>query len=275
MVTFEFNVLNGAVDPLAAPTTPGNIVITLRTNWDANQVARALRDAINSQVLIPVTASVVGEMISGGTDVAFSNSAIVMLNGPASIGRTGLGLPAGSPLTLLALGNDNAAAEDLGDQNRGRGDQGQIIISSTSFSNSAQWGVRLDDSNSPTSPRNLPTSNPARLTVGTVLINNIFNANLAGGVTIIGDVSSAGQPVVDAPVGRIINNSFFGTRNNDSGVRATNGATPTVLNNIFANFATAINTDAASSSTVVGANAFQNNGNPGILGSIPRGPDDG
>ncbi len=269
VVTFEFNVVNGPADALAAPTTPGNIVVNLRSDMTASQVASALRNAINSQALIPVTASVLGEMVSGGNQVAPSNSSIVMLNGPAAITRTGLGLPPGSPLTLLALGNDRAAAEDAGDQNRGREDQGQIIISSTSFSNSSQWGVRLDDSSSPTSPRNLPTPNPSRLTIGTVLINNIFNGNQAGGVTIIGDVTNPGQPVVNAPVGRIINNSFFGTRANDSGVRAINGATPTVLNNIFANFATAISVDAASASTVVGANVFQNNGTAGILGSFP------
>ncbi len=269
LVTFEFNVVAGPGDTLAAPTTPGNIVVSLRSDMTASQVARAVRDAINSQTLIPVTASVLGEMTFGGADVALSNSAIIMLNGPASITRTGLGLPAGSPLTLISLGSNNAAFEDAGDQNRGRGDQGQIIVSSTSFSNSSQWGVRLDDSNNPTSPRNLPTSNPSRLAVGTVLINNIFNSNIAGGVTIIGDVSTTGQPVVDAPVGRIINNSFYGTRNNDSGVRVTNGATPTVLNNVFANFATAISVDANSTSTVAGANAFQNNANNGLLGSFP------
>ncbi len=126
-----------------------------------------------------------------------------MLNGPASVGRTGLGLPPGSPLTLLALGNDREAAEDLGDQNRGREDQGQIIISSTSFSNYSQWGVRLDDTNAPTSPRNCqPLTHRGYGRYG--IDQQHFQCQPGGGVTIIGDASTAAQPVVNAPVGRII-----------------------------------------------------------------------
>ncbi len=103
--------------------------------------------------------------------------------------------------------------------------------------------------------------------MGTVLINNIFNSNAAGGVTIIGDVSNSTRPVVDAPVVRVINNSFFGTRNK----RCWYSSDQTVRHDrleqhIFSNYSTAIAVDAASGSTVVGANIFKTNANNGVLG---------
>ena len=68
-------------------------------------MAAAVRTAINGQSLVPVTASIDGT----GKSTSFTNRATVMLNGPASIGRTGLGLPAGSPLTLTTYGRDGAS----------------------------------------------------------------------------------------------------------------------------------------------------------------------
>ncbi|MCC6507667.1 MAG: cadherin-like domain-containing protein, partial [Pirellulaceae bacterium] len=269
LATFEFDVVNGNVD-IARGTAAGNIAISITSRMTAGEVARAVRSAINLQALVNVTASVQGEMVSGVADLGPATDDLVFLNGKASIGRTGQGLPAGSPLTLVTFGRDIAGQEDLGDTNRSREEQGQLIVSSTSFSFASQWGVRLDDTPSPVSPRNLPSFNVNRLAVGAVLVNNIFNSNVAGGVTIVGDLSTTLRPVVNASVGRLINNTFHGTRASDSGVSVTGGASPTIMNNIFSNFNTAIAADAASTAgTVVGANVFKTNNNNGLSGSFP------
>ncbi len=123
------------------------------------EVARAVRTAINGQTTVRVSASVQGEMI--GSSLASAGS-LVHLHGPAGITRTGIGLPVGSPLTLVTFGADQAGFEDSGDRNRGRVDQGQLIVSSSSFSFSSQNGIRLDDSSNPTAPRALPTPNTTR-----------------------------------------------------------------------------------------------------------------
>nr|WP_052303618.1 GEVED domain-containing protein [Pirellula staleyi] len=166
--------------------------------------------------------------------------------------------------------------EELGDKNLFR-DQGQILLYGNTISNSSQWGILVNngtrtaaDGNAPHQGpvRNLREQNIDRLVPGVVISNNVIHSNTVGGIRYSGDGG------IDAPVsfGRIINNTLYGTGGNDVGIQVDQAASPTLLNNIVANFGQGVNVDALSSSTVLGGMVYQgntSNSNVGVGGDFP------
>ncbi len=231
-----------------------------------DQIAVKIRNAINSaaaQASLSISASILGQ---GNTDTAASNSEVVVLHGPAAITRTGsLTSPA---INVVTWGDESGFGEDEGDANRLR-DQGMVVISSTSFTNNQNVGVRIDAAargpsgpSFPGAPINFPTNNADRLAPGVVVMNNIFAGNVNGGIIISGDAANpqnGNDVTVPSTVARVLNNTIFGTRNGDTGILVDQGATPVILNNIIANTATGINVATAGPKRVIGANLYQNN----------------
>lgn len=136
---------------------------------------------------------------------------------------------------------------DDGDQNNFR-DQGQIIISSNRVSYSSGWGLLVDAAprgsaadggdNLPNqgAPRVTREINTDRLATGVTIVNNIVFNNEVGAIRYSGDTSSASQSPGSVPVGRIINNTLYGTGSGDIGILVDNQAGPTIVNNIVSNF---------------------------------------
>lgn len=163
--------------------------------------------------------------------------------------------------------------QQYGDRNLPR-DQGQLIIQGNEIYNSLNFGIDIDagarvagDGNAAHQGgvRNLSQSNATGLLTGVVVMNNVIYGNGLGGISFSGD------PLTDAPVpyGRIVNNTLYGQGGNlnppatpvaDVGIRVTERAGPTLLNNIIVNFNTAVAVDATSRpNTVIGGIVTQGN----------------
>jgi len=161
-----------------------------------------------------------------------------------------------------------------GDDNLFR-DQGQLILEGNRISTSANWGILVNDGarDNGTAPHNGPARalrEPNRLVPGIVISNNIIYDNVSGGIRFSGALNAAGVEVGSVPFGRLINNTLFGRggnlltpRGNDVGIQVDENASPTMLNNIVANFSTGIQVDASSAAagTVVGGSLYQGNVN--------------
>ncbi len=152
-----------------------------------------------------------------------------------------------------------------GDSNPVR-DQGQVVIHSNSISNSAEFGIRYDagprDAGGslphPGAVRNLNEFNTARLVRGVAIANNTINNNAIGGILVSGDPGT--DPLAPVPVGRIYNNTIYGGElASGVGIRVTESASPTLLNNVLSGLQTGIEVDASSASTVVGGTVFHGN----------------
>jgi hypothetical protein len=155
-----------------------------------------------------------------------------------------------------------------GDNNQVR-DQGEIILDGNRVSSSANWGILIDDSardnggaphQSP--PRVLREINTQHLVPGVVVMNNVVSNNGFGGIRYSGSTNAAGQEIGAVPFGRIINNTVYGKgpTGNDVGILVDGNASPTLLNNIVANFQTGISVAANSNTTVLGGTVYQGNG---------------
>lgn len=187
---FEFDVTDTG-ENISAGTVAGNIPIAILAHDTTSDVAIKIRNAINSavsQASLSVSASIQGQ---GTTDTTLTGSSTILLHGPAAITRTGSITVAGKEngLTVKSWGQDSDWGEDLGDSNRLR-DQGLVVISSSSFSNSQSFGLRIDAgaraAGAPTFPGaavNFPTNNADRLAPGMVVMNNIFARNVGGGIS--------------------------------------------------------------------------------------------
>ena len=173
---------------------------------------------------------------------------------------------------------------DRGDENVFR-DQGQLIIESNFISNFTDTGIRAtfdpgaddidDDVNFSSSPLDrrpgavalLRNENSDRLLPGTVISNNVILASGGTGILYSGEIAAGGDSLVPVPFGRIVNNTIVGM-GNGVGLSVTDAASPTVLNNIFANFDTGLNVD-GTSPTIVGGNAYQGNGSDSTIALAP------
>lgn len=167
---------------------------------------------------------------------------------------------------------------EFGDKNVKR-DQGQLIIQNTTVSDSAGFGIDVGagprtgpDSDIPHqgSVRNLRELNSQNLAPGAVLANNLLVNNELGGIRFAGD-SQAGA-IGPVPMGRLINNTAVGNGRGDVGILVENNASPTLLNNIVADFATGVSVSADSSTTVLGGNLLAGNATP--LAGIGAGQSD-
>ncbi len=188
---------------------------------------------------------------------------------------------------IEATGIEFVQFDGLGDLNRERV-QGQVVIENSTITRAQGFGVVLDSGDrepgtgepNPGSVRNLRELNTNRLTPGAVVQNNIITFNALGGIEVSGQTNGPGDPLAPVPFARIVNNTLVGTGGtletrftggNDVGVAVGQNASPTLLNNIVANFTTGVTVDATSQSTVLGGMLYQGNGvnAPSGVGSFP------
>lgn len=164
-------------------------------------------------------------------------------------------------------------------------EQGQVLIHSNQITRSAEYGVlatagvRDGDDNSPhMGPVRVTREvNANRLAPGVTIANNVISQNGVGGIHFSGAADVAGEPIGAVPAGRIVNNTLVGNNptiggDDGTGIDVGVNASPTLLNNIIANFDTGISVDGSSSTTVLAGTLFQSNGlnTTGIgLGSFP------
>lgn len=275
-VVFEF-----LDQTLSAIPTPGAFPIVFNpatgfiNDHDAEtsiSLAARLRNAINSvtvQNVLKIKASTSDHRDTGN----LSTSSKLHLTGNAIVTFSAdLAAVPGTTLNLTAYNT-------YGDQNHYR-DQGQLIIRSSFVSDSGQFGIVVDASDrspgsgqtlpGPGSVRNLHTINDDRLVTGVVIMNNVIASNAAGGIRFSGD--QLGNPFGQVPYGRIVNNTIIGTTAG-TGILVEQSASPTMLNNILADFATGISVDASSrnAGTTIGYSLYRGNGtnsNAG-LGAFP------
>lgn len=270
LVTFEFNVVPDRTNPAGDPaggTTPGNVIITVQPDDSSEDIAKLVRDAVNS--------STVQNLISVSAHVQ-SNSRNVEFHGPAAFSLTGsffTGIPSfDNGLTFgnndLAPWGQNLNGEDHGDVNRHR-DQGVVLIESTFVRDSRNWGIDVDadaraaeDPTSPGSPIHFPTDNPENLAPGVVLINNVLDSNGDGGILLSGvelnDIANSGRDINrPSPIARVVNNTIYGD-NGGTGIRVNDDAAPYILNNILAQNGIGIEVVGAVSElrTTVGGNFY-------------------
>ncbi|MFO0819085.1 MAG: tandem-95 repeat protein [Pirellulales bacterium] len=269
-LTFEFEDLNLLTGDTQVGVTPGRVQVGFRPTMRADEVAEALRDAINSsavQGILDLTAN----LSDGTTTGTVSTSATLNLYGNAVADTTGTTLVASSgtaPITGQVFAY-------FSDQNRLR-DQGQVLIASNIIRDASQYGILVDNGPRdrsdlagsggspgvlphPGSPINFDELNSERLAPGAVLMNNVLARGGLGGIRVSGDNTGGGDAAV--PFVRVVNNTIFGNRAGDTGIRVDEFASPTILNNILANLATGIQVvvDAVTSSSVLGGNIYQNN----------------
>ncbi len=227
-------------------------------------LAAELRDAINSalvQSVLKIKASLSDGVDSGAT----STSSQIHLTNNAIV-TTSADIAASVVVTQY---------DAYGDQNHYR-DQGQLIIRSSSISNSQQFGIVADAAPrtgglpTPGSVRNLHTINDEGIVTGVVIMNNVIAANTLGGIRFSGDQGS--NPFGPVPYGRIINNTIVGV-GSGTGILVEQNASPTLLNNIVADFTTGIDVDGSSSAagTTIGSTVFRGNtvSSTGGLGAYP------
>ncbi len=245
-IQLEFeDVSNPAV---ATGVVSGRVTIPFRNTDTPAGIAVAVRDAINSSEV--QTRLSIGATTLSGEATGPSTSDTVLLHGPAAASILG-GLdfssdPVRLPITVIQYGRD-IVNEDQGDTNRFR-DQGQVILQGNVISDSLNFGIIVDagqrarqdvsDLSAATLPR--PGSNrafliqdPNLLAPGVVVVNNVLVSNVAGGVLVSGD--TGGPVIAPQAFARIVNNTIYGTRGGDVGIRVENRAAPTLLNNAVAN----------------------------------------
>ncbi len=193
---------------------------------------------------------------------------------------------------LIQVGDGSIAVtrNDLyGDSNVAR-EQGQLILESNRILFSEEFGIRVDagvrdgadNIPHPGPIRNLPDINVSRLVPGVTITNNIVARSGQGGILFSGDPNTANSQLGAVPFGRIVNNTLYGNEIVDvlnpfrftTGIAVTENASPTLLNNIVAEFGTGIQIDGSSSTTVVGGMLYYNNDTsavtPGVgLGDFP------
>lgn len=262
-LTFEFDVTVGPNDP-AAGVQQGNVAVAIPAFATANEIAVAIRNAINSstvQNIIGISAAISGQYVNG---ISGRDSRIVELHGSAASDLAGrFEFPSAPFLNPIVWGQESEFGEDLGDVERPR-PQGQLIISDSTITNSVEYAIvtaagervqpygTVGERSYPGSVIAYPNRNLQRLAPGVVVTNNILANNTQGGLLIDGD-SGLDSPV---QIARVINNTFFG---GNSGVVIQNGASPTILNNIFARTNTGVLAN-GTTTAVLGANLYQNNG---------------
>jgi hypothetical protein len=151
--------------------------------------------------------------------------------------------------------------------------QGETIIQANRISNTLQAGISVlpvpggtDSLGNPTigvpgrtgAVVNLPTLNTTKVVPGVTLVNNLIVHGGQSGIAFAGAPQTADGISHVVPFGRIVNNTIVGST---FGIQVANNASPTILNNVIAQMASsAISIDQSSSTTIVGANIYQSNG---------------
>ncbi|WP_166824326.1 Calx-beta domain-containing protein [Thalassoroseus pseudoceratinae] len=169
----------------------------------------------------------------------------------------------------------------IGDANLER-EQGQLVISQNKITNTANTGISVDAAQRSQSalaplgvPINFAPQNDQNLVPGVKIVNNVVATFGQSGISLAGDPNSGTVANAAVPFARVINNTLYGGETpTGTGISVTNNASPTILNNIFANLTTGIIVDASSdqANTVTGFNLYSNNGNNASIGGTVFGP---
>jgi hypothetical protein len=203
VLTFEFEDASLLANSPARGVRPGNLPVTFNSalNESGKVIASRIRDLINSvdvQSVLKIAAISSDGSLTGQNTDEISLVGTVSATLPSSIGTV-------------------SASVFEGDRNTQR-EQGQVIVENSRISNSSGFGITLQadprtaGSNAPNpgAVRNTLTLNNQRLIPGAVIVNNELVANLAGGINIVGDTNTAGQPAAPVPFARILNNTILG-----------------------------------------------------------------
>jgi hypothetical protein len=269
-LTFEMD----DVDDLLSPT-PGHVPVPFSyAAFDpasnsfraesAFTIAARVRDLINS----PAVQSVLrlSAVLLNGDPVDATSDTVVL------VGQPTVNVPASVGQAIISAGR--------GADNRQR-EQGQVVIQSTRVSNARDFGINitagardpLTGAPAQGTPRNLLTLNTDRLATGVVVMNSELFRNGAGGISISGDTAGNAAMPASVPYARLVNNTIVSGLQTGTGILVGPNASPTLLNNVIANTATAINVAPSSSSTVIGGTLFhrnlQNTGGAATLGQFP------
>ncbi|HVX12329.1 MAG TPA: DUF4214 domain-containing protein [Pirellulales bacterium] len=194
----------------------------------------------------------------------------------------GLGIPGDNGVvsdTLTVDAAKHVQAYDRQGDNDIVPEQGQIVLMDNRISNSLDFGIVLTAAGRssggnpyPGVPLNLKqpdvvnASGPASLlgfgvAPGATVTNNLLVDNAQGGISISGDPDTGNVAAAVVPIARVLNNTIYGgSTPTGVGVQVSQHASPTILNNIFANLATGVSVDSTSSSTVLEASVYQNDG---------------
>lgn len=167
----------------------------------AEVIAARFRDIINSstiQAQLNIAANLLNNDSLGAT------STTVVLIGP------------GTAQVPASVGNVIVTQVNGGGANRER-PQGQVVVSSSKFSNSLGFGVTIASSAPdpvtgaviPGAPRNTVTINSDRLAPGAVVMNSEFLFNDAGGIHVTGAQTSTNSAAA-VPFVRLVNNTIVG-----------------------------------------------------------------
>ncbi|MEJ7591420.1 MAG: GEVED domain-containing protein, partial [Planctomycetaceae bacterium] len=156
-----------------------------------------------------------------------------------------------------------------GDRNLLR-QQGNFVVENNVIRDVSQDGINIkSDTRDPVTgmahqgtPINFLTLNSERLAPGVVVTNNVIARFGSDGIDFGGDAIGLGNvPPAAVPFGKIINNTIVGDlRAGTVGIRVSNNASPTLLNNLIVNTATGISVDVTSGTTIVARTYFRGNG---------------
>ncbi|MCY2964244.1 MAG: hypothetical protein NT069_11530 [Planctomycetota bacterium] len=231
------------------------LVVTLFTT-DSSEAT------VPTTVTIPVGQSSATFTVAGTADGGSDGIQSVQVGAAARGFTTGL-----TALTVLDSPVENGIQYNrMGDTNTVR-DQGQIQIYGNAISHVSGFGIVSDNTlrdpvtglPRPGSAINTPTLNSQRLVPGINISNNLVTNFGQGGINFVG--TGAANPTGVVSFGRIVNNTIYGdVVPTGVGVSVSNGAGPTIMNNIIANTRTGVSVDFSSTgTTVVDASVFKQN----------------
>ena len=194
--------------------------------------------------------------------------------------------PTNTSSSRLYIEINDLYGDRRGDTNLER-EKGQLNITGTSIMYSSEYAIRIANgsremniADGPTHPggvmnqarpaitENNDQQDPAgNLVPGISVSNNVLAFNNLGGVKIDGEL---GTPSGPKPFVRVVNNTIYGMLDSQTGTGVDVGpqASPTIMNNIFANLNRGIAINDSSNSTVAVANVYQNNAE-NIYDNIP------
>ncbi|HND52201.1 MAG TPA: Ig-like domain-containing protein, partial [Pirellulaceae bacterium] len=269
-LTFEFEDLDLPGGDAQVGVTSGRVQVGFRPAFTDDQVAEAIRDAVNSNAVQGIL-KLVASQDDGTVTGTKSTGNRIHLYGPAVSDTQGHTNTFGLTATVHNW---------YGDSNSVR-DQGQVLIYSNLIRDSLNWGIQIDNGARdrtdlatlagvlphPGAPIKFDDLNSERLAPGAVLENNVLVRGGQGGIKISGDNTNAPNNDAAVPFVRVVNNTIFGTRAGDAGIWVEQYASPTLLNNVVANLGTGIRVipDTSTNTTVIGGTIYQNN-NFNVLG---------
>ena len=178
-----------------------------RRSETAAEIAGRVREIINSSAVqsqLKLSANLLNN------DRTSDTSSTVVL-----IGQPSVNVPTSIGTTIVSQGVGTSNRERL---------QGQIVINATRVTRSEGFGATISSSARqtstdpllntqtvvPGSPRNTITLNTERLAPGAVIMNSEFLFNRLGGISVQGEIGTAGLPSAAVPFVRLVNNSIVG-----------------------------------------------------------------